>query len=48
VRSWQDAAYDTNTFVTMGTIAFYVLVEILPVMIVVDSNFMDVVSDAND
>ena len=36
VRSWQDAVYDTNTFVTMGTIAFYVFVEILPVMIVVD------------
>jgi len=32
----------------MGTIAFYVIVEILPIMIVVDSNFMDVVSDIND
>lgn len=48
MRSWQDAVYDTNTFVTMGTIAFYVFVEILPVMIVVDSNFLDVVSEDRD
>ncbi len=32
----------------MGTIAFYVFVEIIPVMIVVDSNFLDVVSDERD
>jgi len=35
-------------FLTMGTIALYILVEILPVMIVIDSNFMDVVSVTND
>lgn len=32
----------------MGTIAFYVLVEILPILIVVDSNFMDAISDIGD
>lgn len=48
VRCWQNSNLDDNNFLSMETIAIYLLAEIIPIMIISDSNFLLVLCSLND
>lgn len=48
VRCWQHPNLDDNNFLSMQTIVIYLMVEIIPIMIITDTNFLSVLRISND